>query len=222
MALPTEQRNNVLCLGPKGAGKTHLLSSLQHPDSINNTSHSVPTIGTNIFSIQLPQQQRKKNASGEFAMNGKRGSTAGGSNGAQANGGKATAMVREIGGTMAPMWCNYLADVSKIMYVVDTSNLCQISAAGKCLSIKTRKNNSYKISLGVLFYGLLAEPRLQGASILIVLSKMDLAYRQMRNEALLMLQLEKLRKQIRQQVAVVEASAVSSLGHAEIVQWLAK
>lgn len=76
--------------------------------------------------------------------------------------------------------------------------------------------------LGVLFYGLLAEPRLQKARILIVLSKMDLAYRQMRNEALLMLQLEKLRKQISQQITVVEASAVTELGHAEIVQWLAK
>lgn len=31
---------------------------------------------------------------------------------------------------MAPMWKNYLTDISKIMYVVDTANLCQISAAG--------------------------------------------------------------------------------------------
>lgn len=129
MALPTSQRNNVLCLGPKGAGKTHLLSSLQHPDSINSTSHSVPTIGTNIFSIQLPP--RKKTTSVEYSMNGKRGSTSG-TNGSQANGGKSTAMVREVGGTMAPMWSNYLGDVTKIMYVVDTSNLCQISAAGEC------------------------------------------------------------------------------------------
>lgn len=50
---------------------------------------------------------------------------------------------------------------------------------------------------------------------------MDLAYRQMRNEALLMLQFEKLKKQIRQQVTVVEASALNEMGHAEILNWLA-
>lgn len=75
---------------------------------------------------------------------------------------------------------------------------------------------------GVLLYSLLADPRLQTAQMLIVLTKMDLAYRQMRNEALLMLQLDKLRKQIRQPVTVVEASALTDLGHAQIVQWLAK
>lgn len=67
----------------------------------------------------------------------------------------------------------------------------------------------------------MAEPRLQRARVLLVLSKMDLAYRQMRNEALLMLQMEKLCKQIRQTVTVVEASALTDLGHDQIIKWLA-
>lgn len=74
--------------------------------------------------------------------------------------------------------------------------------------------------LGVLLYSLLAEPRLQRAKVLLVLSKMDLAYRQMRNEALLMLQMDKLCKQIRQKVTIVEASALSELGHDQIIKWL--
>lgn len=75
--------------------------------------------------------------------------------------------------------------------------------------------------LGVLLYSLLAEPRLQRAKVLLVLSKMDLAYRQMRNEALLMLQMDKLCKQIRQSFTITEASALSELGHDKILKWLA-
>lgn len=77
-------------------------------------------------------------------------------------------------------------------------------------------------SKGVLLYSLLAEPRLQHTKLLIVLTKMDLAYRQMRNEALLMLQLQKLRKQIRQNVTIVETSALTDLGKDKIIAWLAE
>ena len=100
---------SCLCLGPKGSGKTLLLNNLQSPGSINYTSHSVPSIGTNMFNIKLVHpketESNKKNS-------------------------KKFISIREIGGTMAPMWKNYLNNVEKIMYVVDTSNLCQISAAG--------------------------------------------------------------------------------------------
>lgn len=197
--------STCLCLGPKYSGKTHLLSSMQNPGSINKTSHSVPTVGTNLYSIKLPSAElstttvvTKKNNRPKFIQ------------------------VREVGGTMAPMWKNYLTDISKIMYVVDTSNLCQISAAGMsflqknieiCLLINQFKQ-------GVLLYSLLAEPRLQTAKVLIVLTKMDLAYRQMRNEALLMMQMEKLKKQIRQTVTIVETSALSTTGHDQILNWL--
>lgn len=49
---------------------------------------------------------------------------------------------------------------------------------------------------------------------------MDLAYRQMRNEALLMLQFEKLRKQIRQSISIIETSAITCSGHDKIIDWL--
>lgn len=73
-------------------------------------------------------------------------------------------------------------------------------------------------------YSLLADPRLQHTRVLIILTKMDLAYRQMRNEALLMLQLEKLKKQIRQDVTVVETSAILDvdMGKEKILDWLAQ
>lgn len=110
--------------------------------------------------------------------------------------------IREIGGTMAPIWRRYFEDVTHVIYVVDTSNLCQISAAG------------------VLLYTILTEPRLQTAEMLLVLTKMDLAYRQMRNEALLMLQLTKLRKELRQRITVVETSSVTKSGLNDVLDWL--
>lgn len=49
---------------------------------------------------------------------------------------------------------------------------------------------------------------------------MDLAYRQMRNEALLMLQIEKLKKDITQTISIVESDAISCSGHEKIIEWL--
>lgn len=104
---------SCLCLGPKGSGKSHLLSSLQSPESINFTTHSVATVGTNLFSIKLPE---KKPGKSNKKVNLKKYIT-----------------IREVGGLMAPLWKNYLSNVAKILFVVDTSNLCQISAAGTLL-----------------------------------------------------------------------------------------
>lgn len=52
------------------------------------------------------------------------------------------------------------------------------------------------------------------------LSKMDASYRQMRNEALLMLQLNRLRKEISQEIIVVETSAMTGLGMDSVLKWL--
>lgn len=114
--------STYICLGPKNAGKTHLLSSMQCPGAINKTSHSVPTVGTNLFTIKLPANATTNNSATVAApMKPKKTKK------------NQQILVREVGGTMAPMWKNYLTDVGKIMYVVDTSNLCQISAAGLLL-----------------------------------------------------------------------------------------
>lgn len=110
---------SILCLGPKGSGKTLLLNTLQDPDSVNENTHSIPSIGTNIFTIKLPIKETE----------GKKKANA-----------KQYVQIRELGGTMAPMWKNYYDDVEKIMYVIDTSNLCQISAAGK----KSHISNCYQ------------------------------------------------------------------------------
>lgn len=80
--------------------------------------------------------------------------------------------------------------------------MCQISAAG------------------VLLYSLLVEPRLKETKIALVLAKMDLSYRQMRNEALLMLQLNRLRKEISQEIFIVETSAINGDGIDKLREWI--
>lgn len=124
---------SCLCLGPKQSGKTHLLSSLQNAGSITNVSHSVPTIGTNIFTIRLPETAPKKgntSAPTTTTADTEANKKSGASGSIRRSTKKPTITITEIGGSMAPMWSNYLNNVSKIVYVIDTSNLCQISAAG--------------------------------------------------------------------------------------------
>lgn len=105
----------ALCLGPTGSGKTLLLKKLQNVNSVDKTTPSVATVGTNLFEIRFDD-------------------------GSQVS-------VRELGGLMAPLWSNYFSGVKKVIYVVDASNLCQISAAG------------------VLLYTILVHPQLRVAKV---------------------------------------------------------
>ncbi|XP_059472616.1 ADP-ribosylation factor-like protein 16 [Neocloeon triangulifer] len=161
-----------LCLGPQGSGKTLLLKRLQNQEIIDITSNPTPTVGINLAKIKLNDEPYTE------------------------------ITVREVGGSMAPIWKNYFNGTSEIMYVVDTSNLCQIAAAGTML------------------YGILADPLLKRARILLVLTKMDVSYRQMRNEALLMLQMARLKKELGREITVLEASAMTGEGAEEIIEWL--
>lgn len=49
---------------------------------------------------------------------------------------------------------------------------------------------------------------------------MDVSYRQMRNEALLMLQMGRLQKEITQNIKIIEASAISGEGRDAILEWI--
>lgn len=49
---------------------------------------------------------------------------------------------------------------------------------------------------------------------------MDVSYRQMRNEALLMLQMRRLQKEIKQTINIVEASAITGEGCEQILEWI--
>jgi ADP-ribosylation factor-like protein 1 len=105
--------SNYLCVGPRSSGKTMLLNSIQYPGSVNFTTHSVNTVGTNLYTINNGENVGKKKGKGV----------------------KKSVTIRELGGEMAVMWKNYYSEsVEKILFVVDTSNLCQISCAGKFIA----------------------------------------------------------------------------------------
>ncbi|XP_012275587.1 ADP-ribosylation factor-like protein 16 [Orussus abietinus] len=162
-----------LCLGPAKSGKTLLMKRL-HGDEIDETTNTVATNGTNLFAIKHEDETGRGRE----------------------------IIVRELGGSMAPIWKHYFDGVREIIYVVDASNLCQISAAG------------------VLLYSLLVEPLLGAARIALVLSKMDLSYRQMRNEALLMLHFARLQREIEQSITVLEVSGMTGQGVEKLREWL--
>lgn len=49
---------------------------------------------------------------------------------------------------------------------------------------------------------------------------MDVAYRQMRNEALLMLQLKRLQKEVKQNITILETSAIDGEGVEKLYEWV--
>lgn len=115
--------NSIICLGPSGAGKTLLLKKLKNRNAIDETSHTVPTTGSDLTVVKFVN--KTSGTSREY-------------------------VIRELGGIMAPMWEKYFHGVNKIIYVVDTSNLCQIAAAG------------------ILLYTVLANPSLINAKVRIL------------------------------------------------------
>lgn len=103
-------------MGATGSGKTLLLRKLQKKCEIDETTSSVPTVGTSMFKMKMPNNK--------------------------------SIIIRELGGTVAPLWHHYYNFVEKIIFVVDTSNLCQISASG------------------ILLYSILTEPVLKNCKVL--------------------------------------------------------
>lgn len=111
---------SILCLGPSASGKTLLLKKLQNINSVDETACTIPTVGTNITTLKLPHF--RTGVIKHYAL-------------------------RELGGSMAPLWSKYYKTAGKIMFVVDASNLCQIAAAG------------------VLLYSILVNPNLQKTKV---------------------------------------------------------
>lgn len=72
----------------------------------------------------------------------------------------------------------------------------------------------------MLLYSFLVEPQLRNVKVALVLNKMDVSYRQMRNEALLMLQYARLQREITQKITVLETSGMTGQGVEDLRSWL--
>lgn len=101
----------VICIGGSGAGKSLLLSLLRDREFDTDTA-LVPTVGVNIFKVELRTEGSKR---GE------------------------TIDIRELGGQLAPVWADYIKSVKSVIFVVNSLNLGQAGLVGiklcECLKI---------------------------------------------------------------------------------------
>jgi len=95
----------VICIGPKGCGKTNLLEALTEEEYIYE-KETLPTVGNNIFTLKLKKPIKKQKIID----------------------------VREIGGALIPVWSDYIGQEKDIIFVVDASNLNQVSESAVLLT----------------------------------------------------------------------------------------
>jgi GTPase SAR1 family protein len=118
---------------------------------------------------------------------------------------KADVILRELGGSMSPVWPTYYTNCSAVMFVIDVSNRQQVAAS--C----------------VLLLQVLNAVQLQQASLLIVLNKCDVAGAMTRTQLQNLMRLDDIVEQCSQRVDVVQCSAmVGGCGLIEVMQWIYK
>jgi len=84
----------VICVGAVSAGKSFLLSALCDP-SFQQDSYIVPTVGVNIFTLNIDS--------------------------------RTCATIRELGGALCAVWSSYIASETKLIFVVDSSDIASIA-----------------------------------------------------------------------------------------------
>lgn len=90
----------VVCIGPRGSGKTALLRTLCDKE-FDPDENLVPTVGVNLFSIQFKNSGKWK-----------------------------TLDVRELGGELCPVWGSYLQNEMNVIFVIDSQNAGQLAQVG--------------------------------------------------------------------------------------------
>ncbi|XP_066939868.1 ADP-ribosylation factor-like protein 16 [Macrobrachium rosenbergii] len=110
--------------------------------------------------------------------------------------------IRELGGSMAPIWHSYYGGVRKVMYVIDGVNLTQLGEAT------------------LLLMGLLESPKLRGAQVAIVLNKNDSAMSRGANELLNVMRLADLKECVTQTITTFEVSALAGKGLRPLLKWV--
>nr|XP_045592698.1 ADP-ribosylation factor-like protein 16 [Procambarus clarkii]XP_045592699.1 ADP-ribosylation factor-like protein 16 [Procambarus clarkii]XP_045592700.1 ADP-ribosylation factor-like protein 16 [Procambarus clarkii]XP_045592701.1 ADP-ribosylation factor-like protein 16 [Procambarus clarkii]XP_045592702.1 ADP-ribosylation factor-like protein 16 [Procambarus clarkii] len=110
--------------------------------------------------------------------------------------------IRELGGSMAPIWQSYYSGVRKVIYVVDAVNLTQLAEAT------------------LLLMDLLAHPKLKTAQVAIVLNKTDSATSRGTNELLNVMRFDNLKQHAPQQLFTFEISALAGKGLRPLMKWI--
>uniref|UniRef100_A0A8C6TT50 ADP-ribosylation factor-like 16 n=1 Tax=Neogobius melanostomus TaxID=47308 RepID=A0A8C6TT50_9GOBI len=110
--------------------------------------------------------------------------------------------LRELGGCMGPIWPSYYTDASSLIFMVDSSNISQVSSS--CIQLLTV---------------LAAEP-LQGVSVLLIFNKRDMSCLMSLVEMKSLFRLEDIIASASQPITTLELSASTGQGLQEVLKWL--
>eukprot|EP00112_Aurelia_sp_Birch-Aquarium-sp1_P003472 Seg1389.12 transcript_id=Seg1389.12/GoldUCD/mRNA.D3Y31 product="ADP-ribosylation factor-like protein 16" protein_id=Seg1389.12/GoldUCD/D3Y31 len=109
---------------------------------------------------------------------------------------------RELGGAMAPIWKNYFNESNAVIFMVDTTNNFQVSAAT------------------VLFMDVLNSDNLADLPILLVYNKMDLHSSLTVQELKFIQRIDDLQQQTSQKLKIVECSLKTGAGLGAVRDWV--
>ncbi|XP_068433990.1 ADP-ribosylation factor-like protein 16 [Clinocottus analis] len=110
--------------------------------------------------------------------------------------------LRELGGCMGPIWPSYFKDCSSVIFIVDSSNIAQISSS--CIQL-----------LSVLS----AEP-LHNVSVLILFNKRDMPCIMSLIEIKSLFRMDDIIASATQPIKILELSARTGQGLQEVLNWL--
>ena len=173
----TTNESRVLVLGAEGTGKTLLLKRIQsvaeHGYDDCKEFESVPsTVSTVGTNIAVVVLSKRK------------------------------VNLREIGGSLAPLWKNFFDETHAVIFIIDVSNNIQVSAST------------------ILLYDVLGSENLAKLPFLLLLNKTDLNSSLAIHELKFILRLNDLKRHITQNMKVVECSLKSGMGMQDIKDWL--
>jgi len=168
----------ILLLGPTGSGKSTLLKTL---------------------SVCIEGKQEQSSES-EFKELPSTIPTVGTNLSSIALSKKNVVEIREVGGSLGPIWHSYYSEATRIMYVIDASNDHQISSASIQLMEVLRHN--------------------EAIPVLVILNKCDVPTKTSLIELKYLLRLEKLIESAQQTVSTVELSCKERNGITDVFKWL--
>ena len=176
-----------LVLGPQGTGKSLLLKKLKSVSGEKRASDLGKTNSANETAREILPTLPTAGCAVEEVRLGK----------------NETCLVKEFGGSMAPVWSTAYSECDLVVYVIDSSNSTQISAAT------------------MLLVEMLGHPALKDVPFLLIFNKLDCQCVMSLNEYKSVMRLGDILERCSQTVHVLEGSAAEgALLAGRVLDWI--